>query len=326
MGSIMNVLSPFCAKPSLSKSNNSTIRTALCLTLIPSTVSVLSKSANAQDEISKRISVIVAAADSICGIAIRAGSASSNEVAGEIHAKIPGLVKYLADAGTSVDASTVRDSFDNVMQKDLPTRLKDVQECRMKVFDTLQDKLIPAYKFSPTKPKTNEHVVYKPRTLHRQYGIDKSTSEIELAALILRPTQVEAFGVRLGEKWPNMRNHYWLLKYNNPYGMMYVRQALLHVNDEEPQLPISIEAQGLETVQSLDFDIKDQKNGDCSRSQLATQIRQQANSIWTLRHEYKSHNDFWTEFETKTGLWWILYQSGSNCRVAISYKVDNPEE
>jgi hypothetical protein len=72
-----------------------------------------------------------------------------------VQAELNGLIKKLADLGVSVSADLSKITYNNVVQEDLPATLKDVRECKFKVFNTLQDKLIPSEPKSSTSGKRN---------------------------------------------------------------------------------------------------------------------------------------------------------------------------
>jgi hypothetical protein len=70
------------------------------------------------------------------------GEAESSEVKGEIKAQLSGLAAKLADAGISGSGSINNDQYQSVLRKDLPTALQNNAICKLKVFDTLQNKLL----------------------------------------------------------------------------------------------------------------------------------------------------------------------------------------
>jgi hypothetical protein len=88
------------------------------------------------------LSAITDTADKICGIVATSGSLTNVKVQGDVRAELNGLAKRLADLGISGNAQYSSSTYEGLVQQDLATALKDVRDCKLKVFNTLQEKLI----------------------------------------------------------------------------------------------------------------------------------------------------------------------------------------
>jgi uncharacterized protein YjbI with pentapeptide repeats len=70
------------------------------------------------------------------------GDSQSLQVQGDINAELSGLLKKLADLGIAGSAKLNTEQYAGVSRSDLPSSLKDQRECKLKVFDALQKKLL----------------------------------------------------------------------------------------------------------------------------------------------------------------------------------------
>jgi choline dehydrogenase-like flavoprotein len=82
-------------------------------------------------------------ADRICGIVSTQGEAGSSKVQGDIHAELNGLARRLATLGGSGSVDISSSKYQGLLQQDLPTALKDLRECKLKVFQQLQAVTLP---------------------------------------------------------------------------------------------------------------------------------------------------------------------------------------
>jgi hypothetical protein len=103
-------------------------------------------------------------ADGICGVVAAAGESQSVQVSGDVKAQLTGLAKRLADLGVSGAGSLASDSYIGVLRPDLAATLDSQRDCKFKIFDILQAKLI----VSPVPAKD----VCKPTTVSRTGPID----------------------------------------------------------------------------------------------------------------------------------------------------------
>lgn len=111
-------------------------------------------------DLQKALELITNTADKICNVVSTSGEANSKEVQGSVAAHLSGLASKLADVGVSGSGAINNKAYQNVLQADLAATLKDNAACKLKVFDTLQDKLLksetaspaPAVPTAPTAP------------------------------------------------------------------------------------------------------------------------------------------------------------------------------
>ncbi|HET6376865.1 MAG TPA: hypothetical protein VFG05_00925 [Methylocella sp.] len=90
----------------------------------------------------KALDLITAAADKICNVVSTRGEVNSSEVQGNVTVQLRGLATKLAEAGVSGTGSITSEQYENVLRSDLAATLKDNTACRLKVFETLQQKLL----------------------------------------------------------------------------------------------------------------------------------------------------------------------------------------
>jgi hypothetical protein len=89
------------------------------------------------------LAAIADTADRICGIVATQGEAGQSKVQGDIHAELNGLARRLATIGGSGAADLTSSNYQGLLQQDLPTALKDVRECKLRVFEKLQATILP---------------------------------------------------------------------------------------------------------------------------------------------------------------------------------------
>lgn len=94
------------------------------------------------DQNSDALNAIADTADRICGTVAAAGSSQNTDVTGDVRAQLKGLAKYLADLGISGTGSINSDEYVGVLRSDLPSTLNSTRDCKLKVFDKLEQKLI----------------------------------------------------------------------------------------------------------------------------------------------------------------------------------------
>jgi hypothetical protein len=102
------------------------------------------------------IDLLTNTADRICNVVSTKGTTQSSEVKGEVKAQLSGLASKLADVGVSGSGSLNNDEYQNVIRQDLAQTLRDNATCKLKVFETLQTKLLAASAApvpEPTPPK-----------------------------------------------------------------------------------------------------------------------------------------------------------------------------
>src|SRR5512132_1366030 len=95
------------------------------------------------DDTPAALTVIADTADRICGIVVTQGEVHSSTVSGDVHAELSGLVRHLASIGVSGAGQIESSDYQNVLQQDLPAALKDVRDCKLRVFERLVGTVLP---------------------------------------------------------------------------------------------------------------------------------------------------------------------------------------
>ena len=88
-------------------------------------------------------------ADRICGFAASNGESQKTKIEGDVKAQLSGLVRHLADLGISGAGSVEIDNYVGVLQNDLPSTLSSIRDCKLKVFESLQEKFFPSGSVTP---------------------------------------------------------------------------------------------------------------------------------------------------------------------------------
>jgi hypothetical protein len=83
-------------------------------------------------------------ADRICGVVRDSGTASSSAVQGAVNAELSGLASRLAGAGLQGTGSITNEDYQGVLRSELAITIRDIAACKLRVFDSLQAKLILA--------------------------------------------------------------------------------------------------------------------------------------------------------------------------------------
>ena len=92
----------------------------------------------------KALRAISAFAAETCGSPLALeGSATNLELSGEIKAQLQGLVARVADVGMTGAGKYKSGAFKNVLHEQLAEALKDAATCKLKVFELLQEKMVP---------------------------------------------------------------------------------------------------------------------------------------------------------------------------------------
>jgi hypothetical protein len=107
--------------------------------VIAATAEAYSQSSEAQ---TKALGLITKTADDICSIVNHAGSSQSLKVKGDVKAQLSGLIRRLVDAGISGAADFSTDQYEGVIRADLAATIQHNAECKLKVFNTLQEKML----------------------------------------------------------------------------------------------------------------------------------------------------------------------------------------
>ncbi len=99
--------------------------------------------AEAAIDTEQALRMITETAQKLCVSVAQSGSSTSVKVSGDVKAEVEGLVKKLANLGITGSGQVETSSWEGLLQNELNTALKDVRVCQLKIFDTLQEKLIP---------------------------------------------------------------------------------------------------------------------------------------------------------------------------------------
>jgi hypothetical protein len=94
-------------------------------------------------DVREALQEITDTADKLCGSVATSGHVDSLKIEGDVKAQLSGLAKKLADLGITGTAEITSSTYEGVVQEQLTATLKDVRECKQKVFEILQKKLIP---------------------------------------------------------------------------------------------------------------------------------------------------------------------------------------
>ncbi len=129
----------------------------------------------------KVLDQITNTADKICNVVLNRGETNSKEVKGEVRAQLNGLASKLADIGVSGSDNINNEAYQNVLRTDLSATLKDNAACKLKVFDTLQIKLLPPQppqreqlpsRIQETLEPVKQTVETEPTDVRRHFGMD----------------------------------------------------------------------------------------------------------------------------------------------------------
>lgn len=120
-------------------------------------VGATTQSNPARADTAAALTAIADTADRICGIVVTQGEAGSSKVQGEIRAELNGLARRLANIGGSGTVDITSSKYQGLLQQDLPTTLKDIRECKLKVLRQLQATVLPgtAQVSGPSAPSSD---------------------------------------------------------------------------------------------------------------------------------------------------------------------------
>lgn len=98
----------------------------------------------AQDlaEKEKALNDIANFADRICNNLPLTGSGEDLELSGDAKAELNGLINKLVSLGIHGAVKYKKTNYENVLQKDLATSLKDSANCKLEVFRELKSKML----------------------------------------------------------------------------------------------------------------------------------------------------------------------------------------
>ena len=97
----------------------------------------------APPDTTQALELITQTADRTCNVVSTKGEAESADVTGQVQAQLRGLAAKLATVGVSGTGSINNEQYQNVLRQDLASTLHDSAECKLKVLQTIQAKLLP---------------------------------------------------------------------------------------------------------------------------------------------------------------------------------------
>lgn len=116
-------------------------RTSFCGLLLAVVAGAQAQSQSLEAQ-TQALGLITKTADEICSIVSHAGNYQGIKVKGEVKAQLSGLIKKMADVGVSGAADFTADQYENVIQSELSSTIQHNADCKLKVFDRLQEKMI----------------------------------------------------------------------------------------------------------------------------------------------------------------------------------------
>lgn len=105
------------------------------------------------DEIKISLEAIAQFSDRVCGTAPTSGKHVSTDLSADGKLELDNLLKKLASAGARVEAKQRREEYSGFLQQDLAAAVRANSECRLQVFRTVFDRLLPPQGVGQTAPK-----------------------------------------------------------------------------------------------------------------------------------------------------------------------------
>jgi len=139
---------------SLSKS----LFTVLLLLALPTAFTETIYAQGTLESQTKALNVIEAFANKLCASdSVRpSGITQKVELSGNAKAELAGVIKKIIDLGIKTAAKYQGSSYEGVLQADLAKLLTDRTNCKLQVFNSLKDKLIPNPSSSSDKTKSKQ--------------------------------------------------------------------------------------------------------------------------------------------------------------------------
>src|SRR5258708_5406718 len=91
----------------------------------------------------------------------QSGSEKSAKVTGDVKFELGVLAKRLGDLGISGTGALGSTEYEGVVRDQLTTALRDMRDCKLKVFDMLQKKLIADAVHQDLRPIRNPNALYQ---------------------------------------------------------------------------------------------------------------------------------------------------------------------
>jgi hypothetical protein len=116
------------------------------------------------------LKAITDTANQLCGTVAQSGEYNSVTVKGNVTAAINGLLKRFADLGISGAGDLTSTTYQGVLQQELITALEDVRDCKFRVFNILQEKLLPSKNSNVSSPLLHVSPLVRDTHLHWENG------------------------------------------------------------------------------------------------------------------------------------------------------------
>jgi hypothetical protein len=195
----------YCARAELGTTEMTDRKFATLFTALPFAYGLVTSDARADN--AAALKEIADTADHLCGFISQSGSKSKTEIAGDVKAELSGLAKKLANLGVTGTGTFEESQYEGVLQEQLSDNLKDIRQCKLKIFDDLQAKLIVS-SAAPSAAR-NPNAIY-------QYG--ESVGEVQ-GAVISQANGIVTFQTvhTSGKADPNRDVEYqnWVLRCPN---------------------------------------------------------------------------------------------------------------
>jgi hypothetical protein len=103
----------------------------------------------------KILDLITDTADRICYVIADKGSATSTEAKGAVNVELSGLASRLLGAGVRGNGGITSEEYQSVLRSELATSIRDSAACKLRVFESLQPKLLVVAPVPAPQPETS---------------------------------------------------------------------------------------------------------------------------------------------------------------------------
>ncbi len=123
---------------------------------------------NSFDREQRALSIIADFADRMCKDIPLQGAQSGGELSGAVKAELRGVARKVAELGVEGAAKYQTGSYESLLQSDLANALKNSSDCKLRIFDSLKDRLLPggssvAAPKAPAQPRPNNVTAASPQ-------------------------------------------------------------------------------------------------------------------------------------------------------------------
>lgn len=117
----------------------------------------------------------------ICYTVQQEGQQSESKLAGQVEAKVNGVIAKIADLGLSGSGELKNESYQGIIRSELATTIKHSADCRKGVFDKLIERMLPS--LTPDKPaRGSENTIPKSAPVIMQESAGLKASILSLWA------------------------------------------------------------------------------------------------------------------------------------------------